>query len=286
MKIVLCGSSGFIGSALKAFFLQLNYEVVTLSIRSSTSVDSIVKTIEDTDVLINLSGANILGRWTQEYKNVLRQSRLESTQKIVDALKKSLHPPHTYINASAVGIYDSAHRHDETSHDYANDFLAMLVRDWESLVFQAQSSRTRVCATRFGVVYGRDGGAMQKMLPPFKIGLGGKMGEGSQMVSWIHIDDLVRGYDFLIHHPDIQGVVNFSSPHPLRNAEQTRIMGKVLHRPTFFTIPSWAVKLIFGEGSSVMLDSKEVTPAVLEHEGFEFLYPTFEGAFKEITKSI
>ncbi|HEX5710150.1 MAG TPA: TIGR01777 family oxidoreductase [Sulfuricurvum sp.] len=286
MKIVLFGSSGFVGSALKTFFEQRGYETITASVRSSTSVESIVNTIENTDVLINLSGANILGRWTQEYKNILRSSRLESTQKIVNALKQSLQPPHTFINASAVGIYDGAHRHDETSYEYAHDFLATLVGDWENVAFQAQSLQTRVCATRFGVVYGKDGGAMQKMLPPFKMGLGGKMGEGSQMVSWIHIDDLVRGYDFLIHHPKISGVVNFSSPHPLTNEDQTHIMGEVLHRPTFFTIPSWAVRLIFGEGSSVMLDSKEVIPTVLEREGFVFNYPTFESAFKAITARV
>jgi len=282
MKIVLCGSSGFVGSALKAFFLQNNCEVVTLSIRTSTSIESIVKILENTDVVINLSGANIMGRWSDMYKVILRQSRLESTQKLVDALKALLHPPHTYINASAVGIYDGNHRHDEQSQQYANDFLATLVGEWENTAFGAQSSRTRVCATRFGVVYGKNGGAMAKMLPPFKMGLGGQMGDGGQMVSWIHIDDLVRGYDFLIHHPHIQGIVNFTAPYPLTNAQQTRIMGEILHRPTFFTVPSWVVKLMFGEGSAVMLDSKEVVPAVLIHEGFEFDYPTFEGAFREI----
>ena len=260
MKIILCGSSGFVGSALKSFLIQQNYEVETLSIRTSTLVDQIVHVLEGADVLINLSGANIMGRWSEEYKNTLRQSRLDSTQKLVDALSKSLHPPHTYINASAIGIYDGAHRHDETSRDYAGDFLATLVGDWESIAFEAQSTRTRVCTSRFGVVYGRDGGAMQKMLPPFKMGLGGRIGEGSQIVSWIHIDDLVRAYDFIIHHPTISGVVNVTSPHPLSNAEQTRIMGEIVHRPTWFTLPSWVVKLIFGEGSVVMLDSKEAIP--------------------------
>lgn len=282
MKIVLCGSSGFVGSALKAFFLQNHYDVVTISIRSSTPIESIVAGIDNADVVINLSGANIIGRWSDAYKAILRQSRLESTQKLVDALKRSSNPPHTYINASAVGIYDSFHRHDEQSHEYATDFLATLVGEWEATALMAQSSRTRVCVTRFGVVYGKNGGAMAKMLPPFQMGLGGKMGEGSQIVSWIHIDDLVRGYDFLIRHPHIQGAINFTAPYPLTNAQQTRIMGEVLHRPTLLSVPAWVVKLIFGEGSVVMLDSKEVVPAVLTHEGFEFNYPTFEEAFREI----
>ncbi|MGZ8547615.1 MAG: TIGR01777 family oxidoreductase [Sulfuricurvum sp.] len=283
MKIVLCGSSGFVGSALKKFFLQNQYDVAAISIRSSTSLENIIHAIDNADVVINLSGANIIGRWSDTYKTILRQSRLESTQKIVDALGRANTPPHTYINASAVGIYDSVHRHDEQSHEYADDFLANLVTEWENTALRAQCSRTRVCITRFGVVYGKSGGAMAKMLLPFKMGLGGKMGEGGQMVSWIHIDDLVRGYDFLIHHSHIQGVVNFTTLHPLTNAKQTHIMGEVLHRPTFLSVPAWAVKLIFGEGSAVMLEGKEVVPAVLIREGFKFNYPTFESAFREIT---
>lgn len=285
MKIVLCGGSGFVGSALKIFFLHQHHEIIILSIRSTTLIDEIANILENTDILINLSGANIMGRWSEEYKLLLRQSRLESTQKLVDAFAKTENTPHTFINASAVGIYDGIHRHDESSTHYASDFLSTLVQDWERVALQAGSSKTRVCITRFGVVYGKNGGAMEKMLLPFKLGLGGKIGEGKQMISWIHVDDLVRAYDFLIHHPSIYGIVNVTAPNPLSNGQQTHIMGKILHRPTFFTVPAFIVKLIFGEGSVVMLDSKEVVPTILEREGFEFSYPTFEKAFIEITNN-
>jgi len=280
MKIVICGMSGFVGSALRTFLLQRSDTVIGLSIRSDTSVEKIVETIEGADALINLSGANILGRWSESYKHILRQSRLESTEKLVEAITLCTNPPSTFINASAVGIYDGDHQHTETSTFFANDFLATLVMDWEKASLMAV--KTRVCVIRFGVVCGRGGGAMQKMLPPFKMGLGGKMGDGTQMVSWIHLDDLVRACAFLIDHSTFSGIINFTAPHPLSNEAQTKIIGKVLHRPTFFTLPSWLVKLAFGEGSSVMLDSKEVYPQSLLQGGFEFLYPTFEEAVREI----
>jgi hypothetical protein len=282
MKIVICGMSGFVGNAMERFFTGRGDEVSAVSVRSSTSVEALVQKIEDADVIINLAGANILGRWSNEYKKILRQSRLDTTHKLVEALKQCLNPPHTWLNASAVGIYDAYHQHDESSQNTGDDFLAALVRDWEYAAMGAESELTRVCVMRFGVVYGKGGGAMAKMLPPFKMGTGGKMGDGFQMISWIHLDDLVGAAAFLIEHKEIRGVVNLTSPEPINNLEQTKAMGRILHRPTFFDLPSWVVKLAFGEGSIVMLDSKEVYPRVLQENGFEFHYPTFDSAMEEI----
>ena len=282
MKIAICGISGFVGSALKVFFEKRGDEVFSLSIRAETSVELVSQKLNGCDVLINLAGANILGRWTKEYKALLRQSRLETTAVLVDALATCEHPPHTLLNASAVGIYDAYHQHDEFSTHFADDFLSQLVQDWEYAAFRAQSERTRVCAMRFGVVYANGGGAMSKMLPPFKFGLGGKMGDGFQMISWIHLEDLVRACAFLIDHHEIQGVVNLTSPEPISNLEQTKAIGRILDRPAFFDLPAWLVKLAFGEGSSVMLESKEVYPRILQDAGFKFLYPTFDSAMEEI----
>lgn len=284
MKIAICGISGFVGSALKVFFEKRGDDVLSLSIRSGISVEVISQKLNGCDVLINLAGANILGRWTKEYKALLRQSRLETTAVLVDALATCEHPPHTFLNASAVGIYDAYHQHDEFSSHFADDFLSSLVQDWEYAAFRAQSERTRVCAMRFGVVYANGGGAMSKMLPPFKFGLGGKMGDGFQMISWIHLEDLVRAAAFLIDHHEIQGVVNLTSPEPISNLEQTKAIGRILDRPTFFDLPAWLVKLAFGEGSSVMLESKEVYPRILQDAGFQFLYPTFDSAMEEIVR--
>ncbi len=286
MKIVICGISGFVGSALKAHFTARGDDVISLSVRTDMSIKSIAKKLEGCDALINLAGANILGRWTSAYKNVLRQSRLETTDKLTKALKYATNPPKVLLNASAVGIYDNLHKHDEGSQHFENDFLSTLVQDWEKTAMSASEEEIRVCLLRFGVVYGKNGGAMAKMLPPFKLGLGGKMGSGDQMISWIHLDDLVRIFSFLIDQPRLYGIFNATSPHPISNADQTKAMGAILHRPTCMDMPSWLVKLIFGEGSSVILDSKEVYPTRLLEAGFEFTYPTFEEAMREIVTNV
>lgn len=282
MKIVVCGLSGFVGCALRSHFEKNGDSIEGLSIRSSTPIETIIHTLEGADVIINLAGANILGRWSQSYKRILRESRLETTRKLVEALSRCVHPPHTLLNASAVGIYDNEHQHDESSRYHAEDFLATLVRDWERTAMEAKSDFTRVCLMRFGVVYAQGGGAMAKMLPPFTFGLGGRMGDGFQMISWIHLDDLVRGCAFLIENREIEGVVNLTAPEPISNHVQTKTMGRILQRPVFFDIPAWLVRLAFGEGSCVMLDSKEVYPKVLQDAGFEFAYPTFDSAMAQI----
>lgn len=282
MKIVICGMNGFVGNALMSYFSRKGNMVVGLSIRSQSTVESIVRTLENGDVLINLAGANILGRWSDKYKALLRSSRLDTTRKLVEALQHCHNPPKTFLNASAVGIYDSEHQHDEYSRHFGNDFLSTLVQEWEEAAMMAREHDIRVCIMRFGVVYGEDGGAMSKMLTPFKLGLGGCMGDGSQMISWIHIDDLVRACEYLIENQELQGIVNFTAPEVLSNKDQTKKMGKHLHRPAFMNMPAWLVKLIFGEGSTVMLDSKNVRSRVLQDTGFTFMYPTFDSAMEEI----
>jgi hypothetical protein len=179
-------------------------------------------------------------------------------------------------------VYDSYHQHDEYSRHLGNDFLATLVQDWEETALNARILGTRVCIMRFGVVYGSGGGAMSKMLPPFSLGFGGRMGDGFQMISWIHLKDLARACLFLIENPELEGIFNFTTPEPICNLEQTKKMGKYLHRPTFMSMPSWLVKLVFGEGSCVMLDSKEVYPKRLQEAGFTFTYPTFDSAMEQI----
>ncbi|MDP3265238.1 MAG: TIGR01777 family oxidoreductase [Sulfuricurvum sp.] len=282
MKIVVCGMSGFVGSALHDFLTAQHHEVVSLSIRSDTHVESIVKILDGSDIVINLAGANILGRWSTTYKKLLRSSRLETTASLTHALTHCINPPRTLLNASAVGVYDSYHQHDEYSRHLGNDFLASLVQEWEEAALSAKALGTRVCIMRFGVVYGNGGGAMAKILPPFTLGLGGRMGDGFQMISWIHVEDLVRACLFFIENEEQEGVFNLTTLEPICNLQQTKKIGKHLHRPTFMSIPSWVVKLIFGEGSCVMLDSKEVYPRRLQEAGFTFKYPTFDSAMEQI----
>jgi hypothetical protein len=282
MKIIICGMSGFVGNALYDFLSAQHHEVISLSIRSNSSVESIVKVLDGSDVVINLAGANILGRWSVVYKKLLRSSRIVTTASLTHALTHCANPPHTLLNASAVGVYDSYHQHDEYSRHYGDDFLASLVQEWEEVALSAKALGMRVCIMRFGVVYGKSGGAMAKMLPPFKLGLGGKIGDGFQMISWIHVVDLVRACLFFVENEEQEGVFNLTTPEPICNLQQTKKMGKYLHRPTFMSMPAWAVKLIFGEGSCVMLDSKEVYPRRLQEAGFSFQYPTFDSAMEQI----
>lgn len=282
MKIIVCGMSGFVGNALHDFLSAQHHEVISLSIRSNSSVESIVAVLDGCDVIINLAGANILGRWSTTYKKLLRSSRLETTASLTHALTHCVNPPHTLVNASAVGVYDSYHQHDEYSRHFGDDFLSTLVQDWEAAALKASALGTRVCIMRFGVVYGNGGGAMAKMLPAFKLGFGGRMGDGFQMISWIHLEDLVRACLFLIENKEFEGIFNLTTPEPICNLEQTKKMGKYLHRPTFMSMPSWVVKFLFGEGSCVMLDSKEVYPKRLQEAGFAFRYPTFDSAMEQI----
>lgn len=284
LKIAICGKSGLVGSKLEKYFALQHNDVVDVGVRGNATAQSVAAQIENCDILINLSGATILSRWSEEYKKILYESRINSTKKIVDAIELCKEKPKLFLNASAVGIYASGVAHDDNSTNFADDYLAHICKDWEAEAAKADLYGVRSVCMRFGVVYAKEGGALQKMLPPFKLGLGGVVGSGEQMVSWIHIDDLAKAIHFIIKTPDISGSVNFCAPHPLSNKEQTAIMGKVLNRPTFFPLPAFVLKLIFGEGSSVMLDSKEVYPSKLSEHGFVFEYENFEDALREICR--
>lgn len=284
LKIAICGKSGLVGSKIEALFSSGGNEVIGVKIRQDTTVHNIAAQLEKCDILINLSGTTILARWSEEYKKGLYDSRIDTTKKLVEALGMCEEKPKLFLSASAVGIYDSLNAHKDGSQKYADDFLSKLCLDWEAEARKASELGVRSVQMRFGVIYAKEGGAMTKMLPPFKFGVGGRLGSGEQTVSWIHIDDLVRAVEFIIKNPEITGSVNFTAPFPLSNKEQTAIMGRILHRPAFFTVPSFAVKLVFGEGAHVMLDSKEVYPSKLLENGFKFNYEKFEDAFREIVR--
>lgn len=282
LKIAICGKSGLVGSKLQQLFSSQHNDVIGVKIRDNTSVEDVAAQIEKCDILINLSGTTILAPWSESYKKTLYSSRIDTTKKLVEAVGVCKEKPKLFLSASAVGIYESNIAHDDNSKKYADDFLSALCRDWEAEAKKAEAFDVRVVCMRFGVIFAKEGGAMSKILPPFKMGVGGELGSGEQMVSWIHIDDLLRAILFIIKTPDISGSVNFTSPYPLSNKEQTDILGKVLHRPTFFRVPAFVIKLIFGEGSRVVLDSKEVYPSKLLESGFVFEYDKFEPALREI----
>lgn len=284
LKIAICGKSGLVGMKLDELFSSMHNEVVGVKIRDNTSVEDVAQEIEKSDILINLSGTTILAPWSDSYKKKLYGSRIDTTKKLVDAIRICKEKPKLFLSASAVGIYDSVHAHGDSSENFADDFLSKLCRDWEAEARKAEELGVRTVAMRFGVILAKEGGAMDKILPPFKMGVGGKLGSGKQMVSWIHIEDLLRAILFIMKTPDICGAINFTAPYPLSNSQQTKILGKVLHRPAFLTVPAFAIKLIFGEGATVVLDSKEVYPTALLERGFVFDYEKFEDALVEIVK--
>ena len=270
--LAIIGANGFVGKHLQNTFGH----VVVL--HRDDSVDVLIDKLKGVDVVINLAGAPIVKRWSKSYKNVLYKSRIETTRKLVEAVNQS--EVGYFISTSAIGIYPNDKRCDELSTEYADDFLANLCVDWES---EALKCIKPTAIVRFGVVLGKNGGALQKMLVPFRLGLGGVIGDGKMMTSWIHIADLLKMYQFLIDHK-AEGVYNAVAPHPVTNSTFTKALGKALGRPTFMPLPIFVLNAMYGEASCVLTDSKEVYPQQIEAQGFVFEHDTIDDALVEIFK--
>ena len=283
MNVTISGSSGFIGSAISRALKTKGWQVKKINRASLLiSTDLFLKEfIEGADVIINLAGAPVQKRWTTSYKKEIVSSRVETTLKIADAMNKAEKKTSLMISASAVGIYDSFHHHDEESSSLGEDFLAEVCRKWEDAARRTEK-QTRLVVLRIGVVLGKEGGMLKKVAPLFRIGLGGKIGNGAQMMSWIHLSDLLRMVNFIIEHPAIEGVVNAVSPEPVSNQVFTQALGKVLGQPTFFTVPPLALKLMVGETAGMMLSGQTVIPQKLLENGFEFEFPSIGKALKDI----
>ncbi|QOG11595.1 TIGR01777 family oxidoreductase [Arcobacter sp. FWKO B] len=284
MKIAITGVSGFVGTSLKNHFLNKGYLVVDIRRGDLSSVEALKAKIDGCDVVINLAGASIIARWSDEYKKVLRSSRLDTTNLVVDAISISENKPKLLISTSAVGIFANSGTFDEENYIYSNDFLGKLCQEWESVALKAKSEDTRVAIFRFGIVLGRDGGALKQMLTPFKFGLGGTIGNGLQAFSYVHIDDLIRAYDFVIENSSLEGAFNLTAPEPTTNKGLTKALGKYLHRPTILPVPEFVLGLIFGEGARVLTDGQSVKPKRLLDSGFEFKYKNIEQAIENLVK--
>lgn len=266
MKIALTGATGFVGTALRHAFPD--HAVID----RQDDVDAIVAKLQGVDVAINLAGAPIIKRWTDPYKEVLMNSRIHSTKRLVAALNQS--SVKHFISTSAIGIYPDNMRCDESCEACSDDFLGHLARKWEQ---EARHCTLPTTILRFGVILGVDGGALRQMLTPFKLGVGGVIGDGKMMTSWIDIEDLVRVYRFVIDN-NLDGTFNCVSPNPVTNRVFTKSLGRVLHRPTVLPIPEFALRIMYGEAASVLTGSKEVYPSALEKAGFTFKYPTVDAS--------
>jgi len=286
MQISISGSTGFIGSAIKRHFIGSGWIIneITRQSLALTGDEFLKKKIEGSDVIINLAGAPIQKRWTAAYKNEILQSRVITTKKIVEAILQSEKKPVVFISASAIGIYDSENNHSEESLFLSGDFLGKVCREWEETAEKAQNV-TRLVILRLGIVLGKDGGMLHKLHPLFSKGLGGKIGNGSQIMSWIHISDLLTAVSFIIENPDITGIVNAVSPGPVSNEHFTEVFGKILIQPAYFRIPVFGLKAVYGEAAQMLATGQTVIPQKLMNNGFEFKFPTIEKALINLYKS-
>lgn len=285
MNIMMSGATGFVGTNLTKAFKEKGWQVMPLT-RDDFKMDSeaFLKKLENSDAVINLSGATIASRWTEEYKRILYSSRIETTKKIVSAFGRMSKKPKVFISTSAVGIYDIKGIHTEEDKNFANDFLGKLAFDWEQAALDARETGIRTVVFRFGVVLGRDGGALKKMLVPFRLGLGGVIGDGKQPFSWVHIEDLERAYFTVIENDSYEGIYNLTAPNPTTNEGLTKALGQALHRPTVMRIPIFVLRLQLGEAAEVLSKGQSVLPKRLLDSGFSFKFTKIEEAIEDLVK--
>jgi len=279
MKIALFGGSGFIGSHVKRV-LRLQDHELTIVLRdkfNETDDDFCANYITGHKVVLNFSGASLLKKWTESYRRELYNSRILTTRKIATAILRASDPPVLFINASAVSIYNDHGKHTENSVEYADTFLSNLCRDWESEANKV-SGRCRVVNLRMGLVLAKDGGVLTKMAPFFRLGIGARVGSGTQGLSWIHIDDLLEIILFVMRQEKIDGIVNAVGEYPTDNYNFSDSLGKMFRQPVYFSIPRFAMKMIFGDISQVLINGQKVIPAKLQAHGFTFKYPTIDKA--------
>ena len=293
MKIVVSGSTGLIGSALKSALRD--HEVVPLVRRSVTSGEHALAWdpergtidragLEGTDAVIHLAGENVFGRWSPAKKQRIYDSRVKGTRLVSDALAGLRRPPATLLAASAIGYYGDRGE-EAVSEESAPgaDFLAHVARDWEAATAPATRAGIRVVNTRNGVVLTTSGGALAKMLPAFRLGLGGTVGSGNQYLSWIVLDDIINAILHLLGNPNLVGPVNMTAPTPLTNRDFAKTLGKVLGRPAVVPVPAFALRMVFGtEGAAMVQSGQRVLPARLIGSGFRFSFSEVEPALRHL----
>lgn len=278
MNVTILGASGFIGRHLSAA-LRARGDVVTAA--SLRDLDTAVAACAGADAVVNLAGASVAGkRWTPAYKSEMRRSRVDATTALIERLSNVAVKPSIYVSASAVGYYGTSEGTFNENSSPGNDFLAHLCLDWEAAAKRAAGLGARVALVRTGVVLGRDGGALATMLPIFNLGAGGVIGSGRQWMSWIHIDDIVGIYLMALDRGT--GAYNGTAPMPATNAEFTKALSHAIKRPAFAPVPPFALRLLYGEGATVVLDGQRVIPQRTQAEGYTFAFGTLESALANL----
>ncbi len=301
MRVIITGGSGLIGRALTANLAQAGHEVIVLSRKPEVvkdlpagaraekwdgqSAQGWSQWIDAATAIVNLAGATISKRWTASQKQAIRDSRVKAGRAIVEAVKAATEKPSVVVQSSAVGYY-GPRGSEEIGEDASagRDFLASVAQDWEGSTAELEQLGVRRVIVRTGVVLDKRGGALPLMALPVKLFVGGPLGGGQQYLPWIHLDDEVAAIRFLIENLTAKGVYNLSAPQPLTNVEFTKVLGKVLNRPTFMPTPGFALKAVLGEMSTLVLDGQRQMPKRLLAAGFKFQYGDAASALRDIYK--
>lgn len=292
MRVAITGSSGLVGTELRTQLSAAGHDIVRVERGERGSLPVVWQpaqqwiapaALEGCDAVVHLAGASIGdGRWSANRKRELWNSRIDSTRLLVEHFATLKQKPSVFVCASAIGVYGN--RGDEELSDDAaagGGFLADLVQAWEAEAHKAEALGIRVVTLRSAIVLAQDGGALAKMLTPFKFGVGGRLGSGKQWMSWIALEDEARAIAWTLTHEELHGPVNLAAPHPTRNADFTKVLGHVLHRPTLFPVPKFGLRLLFGQmGEELLLYSQRVAPTKLQRSGFAFHYPELETALE------
>lgn len=291
MRILISGASGLIGNALRRRLAEKGDETAAL-VRRSPQADQVQWTpgqrldpqqFAGFDAVVHLAGKTIAGRWSERFKQEVRESRVQGTRTLASAAAEAFRQygnPKTFIAASAIGYYGN--RGDEVLTETSapgHGFLPEVCVEWEAAADPAREAGLRVAHMRIGVVLAKNGGALPPMLLPFRLGLGGRIGSGKQYWSWVALDDVVGAFAFALHNESVSGPVNAVAPHPARVSDFVQALGDVLHRPTMLPLPAFVVRMLLGEmGETLLLDSAKVMPTMLEAAGYTFSYPDLHDA--------
>jgi uncharacterized protein len=277
MNVAITGASGFVGRRLTERLRKRGHTTKSISLR----LPPLPEDLAGCDAVVHLAGEPVAQRWSESARRRIEDSRVQGTHGLIEAMRA--HPPNVLVSASAVGYYGSRGEEIITEQTApAADFLGGVAEAWEREALEAEKLGVRVVRLRIGVVLGAGGGALARMLPPFRMGLGGRIGDGRQWISWIHIDDLCDLAAFVLPESTLRGAMNATSPHPVTNAEFTQALARALRRPAVIPIPAFALKLMFGEMAQVILASQRAIPQAAIRAGFEFQYPDVSGALLQV----